>query len=127
MNSLGEVVSTVPLGLLSDHYGRRWVVFPCLLLTITVGFASSFSTKYWHFLVSRFFGGGVLLSLLCSIDILAGEAVGSRRRPLVQNTVWIACSSNLLILTLMAYFVRTWRLLMIVCTAPWTFVFVFAK
>ena len=94
---------------------------------ITVGFISAFATKYWHFLVARFFSGGVKFGVLFSITILSGEFVGPHYRPFSQNVSWIASTFQQLILSLMAYFVRTWRTLAILCTAPWIFVFVFAK
>ena len=127
IGSIGEAIVSIPLGLLSDRYGRLWTLYPCLFIMITVGFASAFATKYWHFLVSRLFSGAVMFGVIYSISSLSGEFVGPRYRPLSQIVTWVAATFELLILTLMAYFVRTWRTLTILCTAPWIVGLVFAK
>lgn len=127
IDSIGQAVFIIPIGMLSDHYGRRWIPYISLFIIITVAFASAFSTKYWHFLISRLISCGVTAGVISTISTLSGELVGPRWRPLSQNLIWIAFTFHLLVLTLMAYFVRTWRTLAILCSAPWIFVFVFAK
>ena len=98
-----------------------------LFVMITVGFASAFATKYWQFLISRFISRGVIAGVISSIVTLSGELVGPRWRPVSQNSIWVAYTCQLLLLTLIAYFVRTWRTLTILCSAPCIFVFIFAK
>ena len=124
---IGKAIVTIPLGMVSDRYGRLITLYPSTLIIVVVGFASAFATKYWQFLVSRFFVGSVIYGVYFPMFILSGEFVGPRYRPLSQNVMWFAFTVVLLTLALMAFFVRTWRTLMILCTAPWIFVLVFWK
>ncbi len=124
---IGMAIVTIPLGMISDRYGRLITLYPSILIIITVGFASAFATKYWQFLVSRFVVGSVIYGVYFPMFILSGEFVGPRYRPLSQTIMWFAFTVVLLVLALMAFFVRTWRTLMILCTAPWIFVLVFWK
>ena len=124
---IGSATAAIPLGMISDRYGRLKTLYPSILTIIIVGFASAFATEYWQFLVSRFLLGSVVHSVLLPIFVLSGEFVGPQYRPLSQNVMWFAFATVLLVLALMAYFVRTWRILMILCTAPWIFVALFWK
>ena len=124
---IGITVGTIPLGMISDRYGRLMVLYPSILIIIIVGFASAFATKYWQFLVSRFVVGAMVYGVLLPVFVLSGEFVAPRYRPLSQNVMWFAFTADLMVLALMAFFVRTWRTLMILCTAPWIFVLVFWK
>ena len=65
-----------------------------------------------------------MIGVIFTVSILAGELVGPRWRPLAQNSIWIAFTFQLVVLTLIAFFVRTWRALIILRPALWIFVFV---
>lgn len=125
MMYFGMTVASLPLGVISDRFGRLVTIYPSLLFIIIVGFASAFATKYWQFLVSRFFVGAVIYGISLPVFVMSGEFVGPRYRPLSQMIMWLAFTFVLLVLALMAYFVRTWRTLMILCTGPWIFILVF--
>ncbi len=124
---VGKAVFAIPLATISDRYGRLKSLYPSVLIIITVGFASAFATKYWQFLVSRFVVGAMIYGIYLPLFIMSGEFVGPRYRPLSQTVIWFAFTAVLLVLALMAFFVRTWRTLMILCTAPWIFVLAFWK
>ena len=124
---ISEAIFTIPLGILSDRYGRLWTLYPSLLIMTTVGFLSSFATKYWQFLVARIFSGSTMFGVIFAITILSGEFVGPHHRPLSQTIVWMASTFQTLFLAFMAYFVRSWRTLVILCNAPWILLLVFAK
>ena len=68
-----------------------------------------------------------MYGVLFPIFILSGEFVGPHYRPLSQTIMWFAFSTTLLVLAVMAYFVRGWRTLMILGTAPCLVVLVFWK
>ena len=124
---IGMVIVTIPLGMISDRFGRLKTLYPSIVVIVTVAFASAFATKFWQLLVSRFFVGSVIYGVFIPIFILSGEFVGPRYRPLSQTIMWFAFTAGLMALALMAYFVRTWRTLMILCAAPWIFVLIFWK
>ena len=127
MLHVGQAIFVIPLATISDRYGRLKSLYPTVLIIITVGFASAFATKYWQFLVSRFVVGAMIYGIYLPLFIMSGEFVGPRYRPLSQTVIWFAFTVVLLVLALMAFFVRTWRTLMILCTAPWIFVLAFWK
>ena len=127
MTYIGMSCFTIPLGILADRYGRLAPLFPSITIVIVVGFASSFATQYWQLLLSRFVVGSFLYGVLFPIFILSGEFVGPHYRPLSQTIMWFAFSTTLLVLAVMAYFVRGWRTLMILGTAPCLVVLVFWK
>ncbi len=101
---IGKAIVTIPLGMVSDRYGRLITLYPSTLIIVVVGFASAFATKYWQFLVSRFFVGSVIYGVYFPMFILSGEFVGPRYRPLSQNVMWFAFTVVLLTLALMAFF-----------------------
>ena len=126
MGYIGLAIFTIPLGALSDRFGRLSTLYPSYLLMIAAGLGSAFATDYWQFLVSRLLSNGMVNGVTNPISVLSAEFVGSRWRPLSQNAMWIAFTVELLILTLIAYFVRTWRTFAIICSAPWVITLVFA-
>ena len=127
IGSISEAIFTIPLGVLSDRFGRLWTLYPSLVIMTTVGTLSSFAAKYWHFLVARIFSGSATFGVIFTITILSGEYVGPHHRPLSQTIVWVASTFETLLLACMAYFVRSWRNLVILCNAPWILLLVFAK
>ena len=102
------------------------VLFPSLAAVIIVGFLSIFSPNFWVFLTTRiivgFFtpGNGVLLF------VMASEFVGERYRPLSGIMLWVAFAVGLVLLGVQAYFIRSWKTLFIVCTAPYIFMLAIA-
>ena len=102
------------------------MLFSSLAVVIIVGFLNAFSPNYWVFLTTRiiigFFesGTGVLMF------IMAAELVNERYRPLCGIMLLIAFAVALVLLGVQAYFIRRWKTLFIVCTAPYIFVLAFA-
>ena len=64
---------------------------------------------------------------LLSMFVLATELVGPEKRAMAGIIVWIYFTAALMILGLMAYFVRDWRTLLILSSAPWIFTLAFWK
>ena len=85
----GWAVGAVVLGVISDAYGRRSVLFPSIFIVLVVTFAMSFSRVFWIVAVCRavigFFEAGCFLSMF----VLATELVGPEKRALAGTLVWI--------------------------------------
>eukprot|EP00794_Sanderia_malayensis_P018705 gene18705-20593_t len=121
--ALGALV----LGWLADRYGRKPVLIPSSAAIVIIGFISAFSPNFAFYAVARVLVGFFLPGNALQLFIMVSEFVGPRHRPLAGNTLWIAFSVNIALLGVIAYFVRTWKLLVIICTAPYFFTFIFFK
>lgn len=101
----GWALGAMVLGIVSDKYGRRKVLFPSLLIVVIVSFAMAFAKGYWIVAVCRvvigFFEAGCFISLF----VLATELVGPEKRALTGTLVWIYFTVALLVLAMKAYFV----------------------
>ena len=115
------------LGLVADKYGRKSVLFPSVLVVLVVTFASSFAEAFWIVAVCRFIIGLFEAGCFLSMFVLATELVGPEKRALAGTLVWFYFTAALMILGLKAYFVRNWRILLILSSAPWIFVLIFWK
>ena len=123
----GWALGAMVLGIVSDKYGRRKVLFPSLLIVVIVSFAMAFTKAYWIVAVCRvvigFFEAGCFISLF----MLATELVGPEKRALAGTLVWIYFTVALLVFAMKAYFVRSWRTLLIISSAPFIFIVVLWK
>jgi len=123
----GLALGSIILGFVADKYGRKSVLFPSMCVVLVVTFAMAFAKSSWAVLLCRgiigFFEAGCFLSMF----VLATELVGPEKRALSGTLVWIYFTGALLILALKAYFVRNWRILVILSSAPWIFVLFFWK
>ena len=123
----GWAIGAIVLGLVADKYGRKSVLFPSVLVVLVVTFAMAFAKAFLVVAVCRviigFFEAGCFLSMF----VLATELVGPQKRALAGTLVWFYFTAALMILGLKAYFVRNWRTLLILSSAPWIFILIFWK
>ena len=123
----GWAVGAIVLGLVADNYGRKSVLFPSVFVVLVVTFAMAFAKAFWIVAVCRvivgFFEAGCFLSMF----VLATELVGPEKRALAGTLVWFYFTAALMVLALKAYFVRNWRTLLILSSAPWIFILIFWK
>ena len=125
MQFFSSTVCSIPVGIISDRYGRLWTLYPSVLGMCAVGFASAFATQYWQFLITRFVVGICLNGCIVSVLVLSSEYVGPRYRSHSLFMLWNIWAVVYLILGGIGYGVREWRTVMIVCSAPWIFLLVF--
>ncbi len=123
----GWAVGAIVLGVVADKYGRKSVLFPSLLIVLVVTFATAFAKAFWIVAVCRFIVGFFEAGCFLSMFVMATELVGPEKRALAGTLVWFYFTAGLMILGLMAYFVRNWRTLLILSSAPWIFVLAFWK
>ena len=103
------------------------VLFPSCAVLIIIGFLSVFSPNIWVFMASRVVTGFFTPGVGVQMFVMASEFVGNKHRPLAGIILWLFFAIALTILGVKAYFIRKWKLLFIVCTAPYIFVLGFAK
>ena len=123
----GWAVGAIVLGIVADKYGRKSVLFPSLLIVLVVTFATAFAKAFWIVAVCRFIVGFFEAGCFLSMFVMATELVGPEKRALAGTLVWFYFTIALMILGLIAYFVRNWRTLLILSSAPWIFVLAFWK
>ena len=108
-------------GYLSDKYGRRIVIISGIYLAIIASLIIVFPKSLIVFIVFRIFigfGGGLANS---SSYPLVTEFTTGRYRPWIGNGYFLFWMFGLMILPLIAYFVRGWRMLLlttVVCGVP---------
>ncbi|KAL9962625.1 hypothetical protein ACROYT_G031745 [Oculina patagonica] len=123
----GWAIGAIVLGLVADKYGRKSVLFPSVLVVLLVTFAMAFAKAFWVVAVCRFIVGFFEAGCFLSMFVLATELVGPEKRALAGTLVWFYFTAALMILGLKAYFVRNWRTLLILSSAPWIFILAFWK
>ena len=121
----GWVAGSIVLGFVSDRYGRKSVLFPSVLAVLIITFAMSFAKAFWIIAVCRAIIGFFEAGCFLSVFVLATELVGPEKRALACTLVWFYFTAALMILGLKAYFVRNWRTLLILSSAPWIFIVIF--
>ena len=124
---VGAATGALCLGMLADRKGRKFVLFTSLTVLMLTGLASTLSPNIYIFIACRLLAGSFYAGTLAQMIIMVAELVESNRRPFAANSVWVFYSSALCILSLKAYFIRKWKILLVVCTAPYFFVFLFYK
>lgn len=96
-------------------------------MVIVIGFVGVFSPNFWLFLTTRIIVGFFTPGTGVLMFVMASEFVGDKYRPLSGIILWAAFTLALVLLGVKAYFIRQWKTLFIVCTAPYIFVLSFAK
>ncbi|XP_031558762.1 organic cation transporter protein-like isoform X2 [Actinia tenebrosa] len=123
----GWALGAIILGLIADKYGRRSVLFPSVIMVMTMTFIMSFVKAVWLILLLRvvvgIFEGGSVLTMF----VLATELVGPAKRALSGTLVWFYFTFALMAIGFKAYFIRDWKWLCIVSIVPFVFVVVFWK
>ncbi len=107
------------------RYGRFKVLVVSVIGIILVTFLSAFSPNYAMFAVCRLVVGIFKPGTVVGAYIVAGELVGPTYRPLAGTIMWILFAVSLVLTGLKAYFVREWKILVMICSAPYAFVFLF--
>ena len=123
---LGWMAGGIVLGWFADNFGRRTVLIPATAFFILIGSVTSFSPNIFVFLVLRFIEGFLVPGCFVQAFVIVTEYIGNKYRPLVGVTYIIFFSLNLCQLGVIAYFIREWKYIFILTTAPYSFiVFVF--
>lgn len=115
---IGWIVGAIVLGWVADSYGRKKVLFGSLFGMLTCGMVGPFVNNIHVFLLMRFFVGFFIPGTSYLMYVLISEFVGDAYRATAGIVLWAFCTFSLCLLGLIAYFVRQWKTLFLVCTAP---------
>ncbi len=101
------------------RYGRLKILLVSKLAILIVGLASAFSPNFAFYAFTRVVIGFFIPGTVVIIFVIASELVGTKYRPLAGMLLWASFAPALIILGIQAYFIRKWKYLIIVSTAPY--------
>ncbi|XP_065064769.1 organic cation transporter protein-like isoform X2 [Rhopilema esculentum] len=122
---IGWGIGSIIFGWVADKYGRAKVLRVSVFGIILIGFLSAFAPNYPVFAVCRLLVGAFNPGTIIGAVIVSLELVGPAYRPLVGTATAMLFAVSLVLTGIKAYFIRTWKILMIACSAPYMLVCVF--
>lgn len=105
-------------GFLADRFGRRKVVLGAGLFSLLCGIGCATAPNITFFLVARFLLANFAAGKTNCVFVLVNEYVGPVFRPLAGNIYFMAWCLGYVSLAGVAYFIRNWRILIVVTTVP---------
>jgi len=124
---VGMLVGSFVTGIFSDAWGRKKCIFVSNAVMLLSGVASSFVHNIPLFAVLRFVSGFGLTGVMLSLYIYGLELVGPSIRTAAGNMTYFFYNGYQMLLVLIAYYVRSWRTLVLITTAPAILIFPFWK
>uniref|UniRef100_A0A7M5WT68 Major facilitator superfamily (MFS) profile domain-containing protein n=1 Tax=Clytia hemisphaerica TaxID=252671 RepID=A0A7M5WT68_9CNID len=115
---IGWMFGAIFIGWLADNYGRRKTMLLSIVMVLTASLIAPFVNNIYVFIIFRFIvgffipGGGVIMFVLIS------EIVNDKYRPLAGIILWVFFTLILCVMGLLAYLIPKWKILFIICTAP---------
>ena len=107
---IGWGLGGIPLGVLADRYGRKNVMFVCLLLFALAAEGSAFISSPWQYILLRVVLGIGYSGCAVNLFIMVNEFVNVKHRAIVSNLILVCASLVAFLQTLVAYLEREWRL-----------------
>ncbi|CAN7988813.1 unnamed protein product [Ixodes hexagonus] len=117
LSSVGSAVGTVFFGTLSDRIGRRYTFFMTVVVAILSGLSSILVTNFTAFSTLRAINASVMPQIFQLPYIILLELVGPAHRTMMLGVCCIAWTVGLCILPVLAYCVRSWILLGLICSS----------
>ena len=116
---IGWGIGIIIMGYLSDRYGRKRVMYPCLQLSLVCLLMHAFVYDIWVLIVLRFFMGFLFSGPALNQFIMIMELVGSKYRVIATTITSFVWPGAAFVLTLKAYYIESWRILCLMCSAPY--------
>ncbi|XP_049872509.1 organic cation transporter protein-like [Pectinophora gossypiella] len=122
MLQVGILAGSLVYGYVSDRYGRKISTINAFFFTALFGVLAAVSPQLWMFIVCRFFIGMSLGGTMLCAYILLIEISGKSFRPYVVGLEGISYVTGYFAQPIIAYYLREWRYLILVTSAPWLLV-----
>ncbi|XP_038160702.1 solute carrier family 22 member 7-like [Cyprinodon tularosa] len=115
---IGVMIGAPIFGFLSDRFGRRRLLLVSYISSLTFAILSAFSSSYIMFVIMRFFTGMCLSGISIISIALNVEWCSIERRTFSCVIISLDWSLGNWLLAGIAFFVRDWRMLIVVVTSP---------
>jgi len=115
---LGTAAGSIVIGFLGDNYGRKTVMIPSVFFLVTSGLISAFSPSFFFLGAIRFICGFFVPGCAINMSIILSEQVLPHLRTWSCCGLFILWPIGLSFLSLMAYYIPNWKILVIVSTVP---------
>ena len=124
---VGWGCGAIVYGFGGDKYGRRIFLLPSAMGILLTGFTSTFCKNVHLMIVYRFIGGFLIPGVIIPIFLIMSELVAKEQRPFALSLLCIAMPIGYCLETVKAYFIHKWKVLSILCTAPYLLILGFSK
>ncbi|XP_038058625.1 organic cation transporter protein-like [Patiria miniata] len=114
----GFLVGSVVFGSLADLLGRKPTIYIASALLLLASIGNVFSPNVIVYMVMRFCIGAGVMGAFLAAYVLVTEYIGPSKRALVGVALQAFFAFGLTVLPLLAYSIRTWRLLQLVIALP---------
>ncbi|XP_066923418.1 solute carrier family 22 member 3-like [Clytia hemisphaerica] len=114
---IGGLFGSIILNWLSDNFGRKKVTFISFFMILFTKLLSAYMPDSSLFITLRFLTGFFVGGI--GSFVMITEVTGEKWRPFAGNLLWIFYAIALCILPLKAYFIDSWKVLVVVCSAPY--------
>jgi OCT family organic cation transporter-like MFS transporter 4/5 len=115
---LGILFGSLLFGYLADKYGRRKIVYMSPLCITVVTILGIFSPNYNFYLLMRLLAGLFCGGVGMIGFVLITEVLGQSKRAFAGMVLPMCFAVGLGIYSLLAYYIRSWKLLTIVTSLP---------
>ncbi|VDN52937.1 unnamed protein product [Dracunculus medinensis] len=120
---IGSFIGNIVFGHVADKFGRRVSFFIILLTLVVFGSANAFAPNIESFIALRFLTGLPFPALFQIPFIISIEFMGESGRVFCGLMIDAFFGLAMVLLGLLAMFVRRWRLLIFLCNAPFVILF----
>ncbi|XP_054714521.1 organic cation transporter protein-like [Uloborus diversus] len=114
----GVLFGSAGFGMIADKFGRKNVMMSASLIMLASSIGTSFAPSFQIFSLLRFVTAAAVSGLFQTGYILAVEFIGPSKRLICANIMQIIFAIGELILALVAYFVRQWKILELAISVP---------
>uniref|UniRef100_A0A0R3RKW8 MFS domain-containing protein n=1 Tax=Elaeophora elaphi TaxID=1147741 RepID=A0A0R3RKW8_9BILA len=122
---IGSFIGNVLFGYIADKFGRRISFFMILATLVICGTLNSFAWDTYSFMVLRFLTGLAFPALFQLPFIISMEFMGESGRIFSSIVLDIFFGTALVLLGVLAMFVRRWRKLIFLSNAPFVVLFTY--
>ncbi|XP_074650859.1 organic cation transporter protein-like [Tubulanus polymorphus] len=106
---MGSIFATVFVSPLADNYGRKRVYLIINCIQVICGVATAYAVNYAMFTVFRILSGVVGYACLLIAIVATVELFPKKQRAFAGQIMFVWWSLGMMLLDLMAYFIRNWR------------------
>ncbi|XP_041356318.1 organic cation transporter protein-like [Gigantopelta aegis] len=113
----GFLVGVFVIGAFSDRFGRKTALMVSLLVNLICGFSLNYLPEHISYTMFRFLLGASSSGIFTTSFVMSVEIVGASKRVFVGVFIQYTFAAGELLICAVAYFLRHWHHIEIVCTA----------